>query len=245
MGLQFPNGQGFYTNGSGTLAVGFGSTITNAYRNGITFSQNRALQWTDTTDGDPMTNTVDTILSKKSAGILRFGTTSANSAGSLEATNGTFLGTLAVTGASTLTGGIVGTTAAGNATAGNLGEYVPSLIASGSAVSLTTATAANVTSISLTAGDWDVGGNVNFTETTSTVTARSAGISTTTATLPTDGSEAYCGVQSTLTSEINTISLPRKRINVSSTTTVYLVGSATFSAGTCAGFGTITARRVR
>jgi hypothetical protein len=129
--------------------------------------------------------------------------------------------------------------------AGAIGEYVSSLIASGSAVSLTNATAANVTSISLTAGDWDVRGNVNFTETTSTVTARSAGISTTSATLPTDGSEGYCGVQSTVTSETNTITLPAKRISLSTTTTVYLVGQATFSAGTCAGFGTLTARRTR
>ncbi len=140
---------------------------------------------------------------------------------------------------------ILGTATNDNAASGYVGEYVSSLIASGSAVSFTTATAANVTSISLTAGDWDVEGNVNFSETTSTVTARTSGISTTSATLPTNGSEAYCGVQSTVTSETNTITLPRKRISLASTTTVYLVGSATFSAGTCAGFGTITARRVR
>jgi len=126
-----------------------------------------------------------------------------------------------------------------------MGEFVSSLVASGSAVSLTTATAANVTSISLTAGDWDVEGNVNFKETTSTVTARSAGISTTSVTIPSDGSEGYNGVQSTVTTENNTITLPTKRISISGTTTVYLVGSATFSAGTCAGFGAITARRVR
>lgn len=138
-----------------------------------------------------------------------------------------------------------GTSTNDNATAGNVGERVTSLIASGSAVSLTTATAANITSISLSAGDWNVVGNVNFTETTSTVTARSAGINTTSATVPTDGTEAYCGVQSTATSEVNTIMLPAKVIKLASTTTVYLVGKATFSAGTCAGFGYIMATRVR
>jgi hypothetical protein len=135
--------------------------------------------------------------------------------------------------------------AGGNATTGTVGEYVSSLVAIGSPQSLSNGTAANVTSISLTAGDWDVEGNVNFTETTSTVTARTAGISSTSATLPTDGSEAYCGVQSTVTSETNSIPLPRKRISIASTTTVYLVAKATFSAGTCGGFGAITARRVR
>ncbi len=148
-------------------------------------------------------------------------------------------------GVARLDGGILGTATNDNATAGNTGEYVSSLIASGSAVSLTTATAANVTSISLTAGDWDVTGTVSFTETTATVSARSAGLSSTSATIPTDGSEAFCGVQSTVTSETNSIALVRKRFSLSATTTIYLVGSATFSAGTCAGFGNITARRIR
>lgn len=138
-----------------------------------------------------------------------------------------------------------GTTTNDNASAGEVGQEIESLVASGSAVSLTTATAANITSVSLTAGDWDVSGNVNFTETTSTVTARSAGISTTSATVPTDGSEAFCGVQSTVTSETNSITLPIKRVSLSGTTTTYLVAKATFSAGTCAGFGAIVARRVR
>jgi hypothetical protein len=141
--------------------------------------------------------------------------------------------------------GIIGTITNDSADAGDLGEHVSSLVASGSAVSLTTDTPANITSISLTAGDWSVGGMVNYTETSATVSARSAGISTTTATVPSDGSEGYCGVQSTLTSEKNTITLSSKRISLSATTTVYLVGSATFSAGTCSAFGNITARRVR
>jgi len=144
-----------------------------------------------------------------------------------------------------VTTGIIGTSTNDNASSGNIGEFVSSSISVGSAVSLTTATAANVTSISLTAGDWDVSGMVSFNETTSTVTARTAGISSTSATLPTDGSEGYCGVQSNLTSEINSITLPVKRISIASTTTIYLVCKATFSAGTCGGFGTISARRVR
>lgn len=145
----------------------------------------------------------------------------------------------------TFNGGIVGTATNDNATAGNIGEYVSSLVASGSAVSLTTATSANVTSMSLTAGDWDVEGMVNYSETTATVTARSAGTTSTSATVPTDGSEGYNGNQSITTSEINTITVSRKRFSLSGTTTVYLVASATFSAGTVAAFGNITARRIR
>lgn len=145
----------------------------------------------------------------------------------------------------TTVGGIVGTTTNNSASAGNVGEYVTSLVAIGSPVSLSTTVASNVTSISLTAGDWDVDGQVSFTEGTSTVTARSAGVTITTGTVPTDGSEGYCGVQSTVTSEINSISLVKKRFSLSTTTTIFLVGKATFTAGTCGGFGVITARRVR
>ncbi len=161
--------------------------------------------------------------------------------------NGTSVVTIADGGATTFgtTNAIVGTATNNSATAGHIGEYVSSLIAVGSAVSLTTATPANVTSISLTAGDWDVEGNINFTETTATVTARSGGVTSTTATIPTDGSEVYNGSQTVVITSINSITSSRKRFSLSGTTTVYLVTSATFSAGTVAAFGSITARRVR
>lgn len=142
-------------------------------------------------------------------------------------------------------GGIFGTPTNDSATAGNVGQITSSLIATGSATSLTTATAKNVTSISLTAGDWDVEGNVNFNLTGATMTASSAGISATSATLPTDGTEVASGVVTTALTAVNGISLPRKRISIASTTTIYLVASATFTLGTEAAYGAITARRVR
>ena len=71
------------------------------------------------------------------------------------------------------------------------------------------------------------------------------GLTTTTATLPTDGTEAYSAVLLTTGTGTDSITLDRKRINVSGTTTVYLVGQATFSVGTAGGFGSLTARRVR
>lgn len=139
----------------------------------------------------------------------------------------------------------VGVTDASNATAGNVGQTITNAIPSGSATALTTATAKNVTSISLTAGDWDVSGNVNFSAATATVTGTSGGITTTSATMPTDGTEVFSGVQVTLLSETDSVTISRKQINVSSTTTVYLVGKSTFSAGSVSAFGSITARRVR
>lgn len=132
-----------------------------------------------------------------------------------------------------------------NAPVGGLGEYTNKLVAVGSAVSLTTATAANITAFALTAGDWDVEGNINFSGTTATVTQVQGGISSTSVTLPTDGSEVFSDASITLFSGTDSVTLPRKRISISSTTTIYLVGKAIFSAGTVGGFGQMSARRVR
>ena len=140
---------------------------------------------------------------------------------------------------------LAGTTSNDNAPSGTYGEFVSSYVAVGSPVALTTATEANVTSISLTAGDWDVEGNVNIAGATATYTQGQAAISTTTATLSTDGSEVYSGAGFTLLSVTDGITLPRKRISIAATTTVYLVAKATFSAGTMGSYGGITARRVR
>lgn len=133
------------------------------------------------------------------------------------------------------------TDSSGNITA-NTG-YATSAVASGSPVSLTNATGANITSISLGAGTWDVQGNVNFSASTATVTGTSGGITSTTGTVPTDGTEVYSGVQVTLLSENDSVTIPSKRFTLGGTTTIYLVGKCTFSAGSVSAFGSITAKQ--
>jgi len=157
----------------------------------------------------------------------------------------TVTGDSIIAGALTVTNGLVGTTAADNAPSGNVGQVVSSFITIASPVALTTATTANITSISLTAGDWDVSGLVSYSPSAATVTQKIGGINTTSATVPNDGSAVYSGAQLTTSSVLDSVTVPVKRVNVSSTTTVYLVGNATFSAGSVAGFGYIYARRVR
>lgn len=143
--------------------------------------------------------------------------------------------------------GIVGTIAVGNANAGSVGEYISATVASGAAIALTTATVANVTSISLSAGDWDVDGVVDYTTAATTnITQLQHGSSTTTAAL---------GAQDTFVSEgfaamvpgaiLLAYGIPTTRINVSTTTTVFLVAKATFTVSTLAAYGTLRARRVR
>jgi hypothetical protein len=140
---------------------------------------------------------------------------------------------------------LVGTTTNDNAASGSVGEDVSAKVATGSAVTMSNGTTVNTATVSLTAGDWDVSGIINYKETTSTVTARTAGITITSATIPTDGTEGNNGVQSVVTSEVNSITLNPQRFSLSGTTTIYLVSKATFSAGTCASYGYIHARRLR
>ena len=83
-----------------------------------------------------------------------------------------------------LAAGVKGTTTNDSAAAGTVGEEIVSTVIVGSAVSLTTATAATVTSIALTAGDWDVSFDAMFTGgTTTLVVYTKASLSTTTNTM--------------------------------------------------------------
>lgn len=152
---------------------------------------------------------------------------------------------LSGTGNLTLTGGLVGTTTNSNAASGIVGEYIYSDLGSGSAVSLTTGTTATITSISLTAGDWDVTGVVNFTASGATTTSFRLGSSSTAATF--DGENTYLNVPLITTglSDIFSQNIPVTRYSLSTTTTVYLVARAAFSAGSVNGYGIIRARRVR
>lgn len=133
---------------------------------------------------------------------------------------------------------------ASNAAAGTIGEFVQSLIASAGAVTIGSAT--NVTSISLTAGDWDVEGNVVFKiaggETISLLTA---GISPTTATLPADGSESFDAITATGSPRNQGVALVRKRINIATTTSIFLVAGATATPSSVTAYGVINARRIR
>ena len=158
--------------------------------------------------------------------------------------NPIFHGLAAINGSISASTGIYATTGNVAISSGMIGEIISSSIPSVSSVSLSSTITSDVTSISLTPGNWKISGNVHFIETVATVTAREAGINTVTATLPTDGSEAYNGTQTTTTTTINTISLTDKYITVVSNTPIFISAQITFSAGSCQAFGNITACRI-
>lgn len=151
---------------------------------------------------------------------------------------------------------IKGTPTNDNAPAGFIGELIFSTIPTGSAVALTTATPANVTSIVLTPGDWDVDGVVDFNPGASTsVTQYNSSVSGTSATLATQPGGGNFGPDGTFT--LNQAAMVPAagfdaapttiRVTVPQGTTqqVFLVAQATFTVSTLAAFGTIRARRMR
>jgi hypothetical protein len=140
---------------------------------------------------------------------------------------------------------IVGTTTNDSAAAGSVGEFISSVIASGAAVSVTSNVVKNVTSIALTAGDWDVWGNVTIIYTSSAVGAGWAWISTTSATLP--DASLYTGFQMNTGSILSPygITVLPKRISIAVPTTVFLSVKPEFASGTATACGGIYARRRR
>ena len=159
----------------------------------------------------------------------------------LPATTGTVL-----TNASQLVG--TGTTTNDSAAAGYVGEYVSSTVASTGTSLAVSGTVYNVTSISLTAGDWDVSGIVFYDSATGTVVIAYAqsGISTVSATQ----SATFPPFSQTYNSTIASIVIATQltgtwRVSLSATTTVYLVARAGWTTQTPFAFGTLRARRVR
>lgn len=137
----------------------------------------------------------------------------------------------------------VGTITNDNAAAGQIGEIVEATVLVGSAVALTSGTSVDVTSISLTAGDWDVWGNVAFSlGGGTTITALVGWINSASATIPTNpngGAYAHFG------GDARTFPVGCRRISLASTTTIYLTVFAGFAVNTLSSFGYIGARRVR
>lgn len=121
-----------------------------------------------------------------------------------------------------------------------------SAVAVGSAVSLTTATPANITSISLAAGTWVVSVLAEFGGTPTVSGPQQISVSTTSATHGTVGDNSAQSV--TLTTNFTAgpvaMTIPSYILTVGSTTTVYFVASGDFSGGSLTAYGRISAFRI-
>jgi len=139
---------------------------------------------------------------------------------------------------------IVGTNTNDDAAAGVVGEYVTAALGSGSATSFSSGVPKTITSISLTAGDWDVSGVVGtIISGGATMVFFAGGPSGTTNVF--DGPEySVFAFNFSIPGDTRT-NIPTRRFSVASTTTIYLIGQANFSSGSISGWGSISARRVR
>lgn len=150
---------------------------------------------------------------------------------------------------------IVGITDGSTAAAGNAAEPLTASRLKSAETSLTTSTTVNVTSLSVTAGDWLLWGFVGFDAAASTtVTSFDYGISTTSITFPATDT---MGVQDTagqirfqdkragaVLAGNAVYSMAPVHIHTSSTTTYFLLGNSVFGTSTMGVFGSIRAVRL-
>lgn len=143
----------------------------------------------------------------------------------------------------------------GDAAAGEVGEYKESAIPIAGEITLTTATAADVTTLALTEGDWDVVGVIDYDLVGVTATQYVAAIGNVAGVVPTQAGVAGIGADpvTTQTATFGTtltgshiITVPSVRVKVPQAgLTVHLVSYAVFSIGTLKAFGTLRARRAK
>lgn len=156
-------------------------------------------------------------------------------------------GTLAVSGLVTAPSGILGTGTNDNACTGCFGEYQSSSVSFASAISVTSNAAKNITSVPLTAGDWDVStiGCMGASGGSVTGTAWCVGPSATSGTRGVQPDAETCTATMPTTSSSSCLSTPAYRVSVAGSTTIYLVAFPIFSVGSATAYGRISARRVR
>lgn len=230
------------SNTSGTSAAPSANTLTNFIDAEISSTQGSVMfrgtaVWQQLAPGTSTTQ------------FLQTGGTSANPKWSTVATSGTAGGYLSGTYPNPNVINVLGNTTGTSAATGDVGEYISSTVVSTSAVALTSGTAATVTQIALTPGDWDVWGNVAFIAGASTTASVFAGgIGTSAATLPTSpgaGAFMQLGISVSAGGVEPCLPVGSTRIITSGTSTAYLVTQSTFALSTMSGYGFIGARRRR
>lgn len=143
-------------------------------------------------------------------------------------------------------GSVYGLTQGSAPSSGFVGQQIRSFIDTASAVSLVTDTGKTVTSISLTAGIWDVSSILGFLPATGTsVTQLQSSISSTDNTIDSNYGDQSIATSFAAQLELkSTLTIPSFRITLASTTTYYLVAQAQFSISTYTAYGRISATRV-
>ena len=138
---------------------------------------------------------------------------------------------------------IPGTTTNDSAIAGNIGQFIT---ATSSAVSMTSTVGINLTSIDLTAGDWDItAGFFGNGSGTPVVSDYWCSINTVTATNVNTQGQAFRVRGFNMTDPVILAGAGPLRASISGNTTYFLNAQVTFAPGTFSTTGIIRARRIR
>lgn len=237
-------GAGTLTVNAAALAVAAAETVTSASATALTVGRQGATNPALQVDASTATSLTGVLV--KSANAAAGVAMSAISSGTNENFTLDAKGSGTITLGGTSTGNIVlsrkttmvGTATNDNAAAGQVGEYISATTGS---VALTSTVAANVCSMSLTAGDWDVSGGCQVVSGgPSTTYDITLGPTSATLTSRLDGGEVF----DTSPPPFWCVALATVRFSLASTTTVYLVCRSTHAVAMSVG-GAIQARRVR
>ncbi|WP_175803696.1 hypothetical protein [Burkholderia ambifaria] len=234
--LQWTNGSGFQCNSSiATSGANANITSLSGLTTALSVAQGGTGRQTLTAHGVLVGEGTAAInqLAVGTTGQVLVGATGADPA------FGSSVGALTFTGAITpsSTAGILGTTTNDNANAGSVGEYQTN---TASGVALTNTVYTNVTTLSLSAGDWDVEGFCAYGGTGTGITASVCGINTVSATNP-GGPNSVTQFVNSLSQQVTWVT----RVSLSTTTTVYLGAQANYTGGSVTASGWMRARRVR
>lgn len=232
----------------GSLAIG----CTNSGSNVIFYSAN-AITLTNTAAGNVYIGRNANETGLTGAGGLKLESTTDSTAigngasinpGGHSVAKRSFLGTIGSTFKGNVLAGVQDATAA---SAGQVGEVLSSTV-SGVAVA-GSGTVGNVTSLSITAGDWLISGHVVISGGATGLTAASTqklSIVTTTATNGTEGDTMMATTITALTANgKHALAIPQLRINISATTTYYLTEEVTYAGGSPTAAGKLIATRIR
>ena len=141
--------------------------------------------------------------------------------------------------------GLIGVTDGSNAATGQVGEFINTGVNSG--VPITATVRANVISMVLQPGDWDVQGAISFSLSAGTATNLQAYVGTVSNNLMpgATGAPGYAVLTGSGFTTGNMLQTGTARFSLSVPTTIYLGIFANFTGGTCTAAGSMTARRAR
>jgi len=229
-------------------AAGVVSTGSQSFAGSKTFTT--ALAGSNVVSASTSASGVVTTGSQSFAGTKTFATPLAGTniaSASTSASGVVTTGTQSLAGAKTFATQLIGKGTATNndAATGYIGEYITAAQTTSTNFGASTSLA-NLVSITLTAGDWDIDTILQFDKNASTTTRCQSLLSSQSA----PSSDAVTGTTATITDaavalESTSITIPAVRASISGTTTYYLQYKATYGAGTPQARGRISARRVR